>query len=1249
MKGSSPIAGTFTVSYGGAYSTDIPFDASAAQMKAALEALSSLGQVGVSRDDTNNGFKWTVSFVQNLGNLPLVSVVPFRYPVQSISTTGGSPTPLYGQLTLSFGGDSAIVPFDANALQMQTALESMPSVGSVEVSRQVYDNQQYTWHITFRSIVSNPPLFNVDYSQLQGTNAAAAVTLIIAGDNSTLTGPETRLSTLKKVPGKPDYLAGLTFVSPGNYTTQVSLLTVGGLEGLYYDNQWFYGQPSIDRIDSQISFDWGTGLITQISSDYVSIRWAGKFMAPKGELTTFYLKADDFANLYFNHTLLVNASSVCCIEYRASIALQAGVYYDFVLEYQQLTGSAAVSVMFSTPTIRKQVVPSSYFFSAQQIVGSPYNTVVVPGAADYPYTTAYGPGLTAAVSGFPAVFYVQTKDAYGNNQTLDYENYVASDLLTVQLTGVFNAQVQYYPDVEYIAGGLFKVSYTALRSGNYVVSVSMGNNPIQCGLGQANACSPFALTVSPGPTDAATSEFESPASQVMDSLVEGVAGQYGTFYIQAKDVFGNNRNTGGDQFQAIFTLLADPSVQYRGSVNDNGDGTYQVYYTVSEAGVYSVQVTLNSEELLGCVAALPPYVFSRVYDGVNVYATPSFCTSLPPRLTIVHGQFNAATSTYVDGATEALAYATVGITNSFVIESRDTFGNLRRGDNTTHSASSGDGSSDYFLVEFYQQSTGDLYYVSTAIDNIVGAYSASVQYFRFEFAGRITLDIPSDISAHGLEAVLEGLFDFQLDVRVTKTIAGSPTKVTWSVQFLSMLDDWQSTPLSVLPPSSGVGLGFFDTLQIVRPASKGVYPVSFTLWNTGTYAVSITSNGIDIQGSPSTTLVSDAPVDPTASIATGNGLVGGFAGQSLTVQIQARDTRQLAVQYLTSSAAIVPYVQEVQSIQLASSAAFTLTFRGATTATITPSLTTYGTLKHILVSIGTLGGASSFSILDSSSNVLDSSSAAITSTALFYISFAGTQPSLFGSLPVIVASSSSVAISRSVLGDAPFRYEVQVVSCSSNSSSVATRFYIGTVYTAALNASATLSEVGAALSTLGYGTVTATSPSGGLTLCSGPVFVEFNYKGDVPLLLSTSASVVASSDSAKGALSAIYPLEGSFALAINGETTASLGFDATASEVSAALDALYSIGTVTVVKDSYGVAYTYDGVTPLHGNSSLFSVWTVAFDSVCNGTVNGVPSSGCPATLGNLILSYYYTPYASHLIMYIYIIIYRSTAATEGY
>lgn len=797
------------------------------------------------------------------------------------------------------------------------------------------------------------------------------------------------------------------------------------------------------------------------------------------------------------------------------------------------------------------------------------------------------------------------------------------DLISVTIK---NGQTVYFANIEYLGQGLFLASYLPLKAGIYTVSVKMGIHDIHCGQAESEPCSPFPLLVEPGPTVPQMSEAESPADESMDYLVESVAGEFGYFYIQAKDAYGNNQIKGGDQFDVMFTLSTDSMTQFRGNLDDHGDGTYTVHYTIPTAGVYSVSVTLTTspgivEPVLSCVNASSPYVFTRAYDGLLAYTHPSVCTLNQPQLEIVHNDFNSPTSTYDDGVSETLAYATVGITNSFTIQARDSFGNLRRGDSTTHFSGYGDGVSDYFLVEFTQPETNDYYRVSSAIDQIVAspvtpAIANAVNYFRLQFAGLTTMDIPSSISAYGLEAILESLLNFQLDVVVSKTSApitgSSSSTVTWSIQFLTMLNVWQSEAatgpslvgqrLTILPPVYGSNQ-FYSLLSRVRPANQGVYPVSFTLWHTGTYAVRITNNGVDIFGSPTSIFVSNAPVDPTASLSAGAS--GGTAGVPITVAIQAKDTRQTEIQYVLSSATVSAFTTAIQSVTLpAGTAQFQLSFRGQS-VTINPGTSAYS----VIASLTTLGTVT----FTTATGTAITTSTKILPSASFLITFS----SLVGPLPLLVASSATVLISHSQIGDAPFRSEVKVIKTCSLSAPSNLEFVIGTT-TAAIY-SMTAAEVQRAISTLGFGAVSISSPdcSGTVTLCSCTLFVKFdNFKGPVPPMTTSKSTVVVSQSQSDGALSGIFPLYGSFSLGIHGENTTSLSFDATATDVQNALVALYSVGDITVTKDTYGVPLDANGVTLYPSSPSIFSIWTIFFSSTCDSNVNGVASGNCPASLG---------------------------------
>ena len=1226
VKGKSPIKGSFTILYEGEFSNDINFDASAAAVKQTLEAMSKISTVKVDREDTGNGYKWTVSFTKNVGNLRMMLASDYRYEIQLLETFGGSPTPLSGFLQLSMGNDSVTVSYDATADELAAALESLPSVGAVQVSNTLLSNGRSSWLITYRGLVGNVPNLGVTYDRLFGSNAFASVKEVVAGSSATLSGSNPRLAVNEKVSGKPDYTGKYFVPTPGPYELRVKQLVSGGLRGQYFDNQWFYGAPSVDRIDPTVNFYWGTGLVTEYSHDYVSVRWSGKLRVDKTEEYTLYILADDGARVFLNHSLLIDAWDVASIEYRAQVSLTANVYYDLVIEYQELTGSARVIFSYGSTSVKKQVVPSANLYNSLDVVGSPFSTVIVPGAAEYPFTDAYGLGLSLATTGTPASFRIQVKDSMGNNMTVDYEQFDPADLLSVKIYGGAFGKTIYYAGLTYLGEGLFEASYLPLSAGAYNISIQMGGRDIFCGRGEAHKCSPFPLTVVPGPTVPMMSEVESPSFEVMDYLVEAVAGESGYFFIQAKDAYGNNQIVGGDDFRVLFTLQTDIAFQYRGNVQDHGDGTYTVRYTIPQSGYYTVSVTLQTSEgvvepIQTCIASHSPYIYNRVYDGVQVYHHPSTCSLNTATLHVVHNDLDAPSSTYNDGPQHTLASAITGVQNQFTIEARDEFGNLRHGDATTHFIGYGDGLSDYFLVEFTNPVTQDYVRVSSAIDVIQGSSLITAkEFFRLSFGGKTTYDIPIDISAQGLETILEELHNFQLQVSVTKSVDAA--HVSWTVEFLTMLNIWSSRPpaglpnggqLTVLAPMSG-SKAFFNSLSIFRPHPRGIYPVSFPLWTLGKYDVRISNNGIDIAGSPTSIIVTNAPVDPTASVVFGSGLHGGVAGDQLTVYVQAKDTRQTEVQSISTSAFVTNFVLEIQQITIQPSASdsyFKLNFAGnSIDFTVSSSIYSDITAGLTKLNIGT------FTITDQNGASI-SSSKTLSAGDIIQIHFATT-----GNIPELVSSAPSVATVTEIRpGDAPFRKEIQTLVCTASSGSFT--LSLNDVQSGVISSTFTLDQVASALSNISVVTVTGTGVS---TVCSSsalPIYIQFeSLKGDVnPLVPVTSGATLNNvfiyTTSSWGAQDGVFPLWGTFTLGFKGEVTAPLSYDAAASEVEAALEALYSVGDVTVVKDNYGIPYGPNGVTPFYMNgTNLFSIWTVYFNAVCTGNAHGVASGKCPASLG---------------------------------
>lgn len=71
----TPLGGSFAVEFGGYTSEDLPYDASADGLKAALEALPGTGRVDVDKTMLDNGKNmWLVTFRDLVGDVELVGV-----------------------------------------------------------------------------------------------------------------------------------------------------------------------------------------------------------------------------------------------------------------------------------------------------------------------------------------------------------------------------------------------------------------------------------------------------------------------------------------------------------------------------------------------------------------------------------------------------------------------------------------------------------------------------------------------------------------------------------------------------------------------------------------------------------------------------------------------------------------------------------------------------------------------------------------------------------------------------------------------------------------------------------------------------------------------------------------------------------------------------------------------------------------------------------------------------------------------
>ncbi|RPH38907.1 MAG: hypothetical protein EHM91_13155, partial [Planctomycetota bacterium] len=138
-----------------------------------------------------------------------------------------------------------------------------------------------------------------------------------------------------------------------------------GLRGDYFDNDDLTNLK-VTRIDPIVDFHFGLrSPHPSIDPVTFSIRWRGQVEPLYGETYTFHVVSDDGARLWVDGKPVVDDWTVRGTQERmGTISLDAGRRYDLRLEYFQVVALSRVSLFWSSPSQKKEIIPARQLYAA---------------------------------------------------------------------------------------------------------------------------------------------------------------------------------------------------------------------------------------------------------------------------------------------------------------------------------------------------------------------------------------------------------------------------------------------------------------------------------------------------------------------------------------------------------------------------------------------------------------------------------------------------------------------------------------------------------------------------------------------------------------------------------------------------------------------------------------------------------------------------------------------------------------------
>ncbi|CEL98343.1 unnamed protein product [Vitrella brassicaformis CCMP3155] len=139
------------------------------------------------------------------------------------------------------------------------------------------------------------------------------------------------------------FAVAVTSTQSGAHELVCSVAAKGGLNAQYFQNMGWEGVPALTAIDTQVDFNWGTGLVGGGSADYASARWDGYIKFPEAANFVFTCTADEMCQVWLDGSLVVDLAAAGTLA-SSPIAVVDTRLYPLQVSYYEQEGTAHISL-----------------------------------------------------------------------------------------------------------------------------------------------------------------------------------------------------------------------------------------------------------------------------------------------------------------------------------------------------------------------------------------------------------------------------------------------------------------------------------------------------------------------------------------------------------------------------------------------------------------------------------------------------------------------------------------------------------------------------------------------------------------------------------------------------------------------------------------------------------------------------------------------------------------------------------------